>query len=302
MVKIIFSSFLYLTIILYPASLQVYFTPHGRLDNFILEKVKEANRCVYIASYSFGWEKLSKQLVGLEKKNVDVKIFVEKSFCESSIDIRKDNVKSCLFHPKFMVIDKEKVFIGSLNFTYENFYLHHNNIIFIENEKLASYFHKVFLRFWKRKGVKGYYKDGKFEVYFSPWSDCENILKKYILSANSSIYFALFDFTSEEIARHIVKKRKEGVRVFGIIERTRILPYSVFYLLKDFGCKMKKSNMAGFLHDKFFIIDGKTVITGSYNPTVSARKNIECLFIVKDIKVAEEFMKEWKNLWFWYSF
>ena len=301
--KIISFFIFYLSILLYPESLQVYFTPHQEVDNFILEKVEEANKCVYIASYSFGWRKLLGKLLELKKKNVDVKIFIEKSFYQDGLEknIRKDNLKNSLFHPKFMIIDEEKLLIGSLNFTYENIYLHHNNIIFIENKELTGYFYKTFLSFWNGKRVEDYYKKGKFEVYFSPWSDCENILRKYIFSANFSIYFALFDFTSEGIARQIIEKKKKGIRVFGIIERNKILPYSVFYLLEDFGCKMKKSNMAGLLHDKFFIIDEETVITGSYNPTLSARRNIECLFIVKDKKVAKEFLKEWKNLWLWYS-
>ena len=57
--------------------------------------------------------------------------------------------------------------------------------------------------------------------------------------------------------------------------------------------------MAGFLHDKVFIIDGKTIMTGSYNPTVSAKKNSETFIILREEKVAEIYKKEWEKLWRW---
>jgi Phosphatidylserine/phosphatidylglycerophosphate/cardiolipin synthases and related enzymes len=59
--------------------------------------------------------------------------------------------------------------------------------------------------------------------------------------------------------------------------------------------------MSGFLHDKFFIFDRERIITGSFNPTKSAKNNIELALFIKDKKVAEKFYSEWKKIYIFKS-
>jgi len=283
-----------------------YFTPHQRVDKIILENVKKAEKSVYLASYSFTWEELFNLLKELKiKKKVDIKIFLEKQPSDDKCAGLRNNIKldkkNTLFHSKFIIIDDKILLLGSLNFTEENFYLHHNNLIILNDRNLISFFKEKFISWWCYEENGKFYQEKKFEVYFSPENDCEEKIKEIISSANSDIYFAQFDFTSENIAEEIIEKKKMGINVYGIIEKTKVSPYSVFYFLKDFNCEMKKSNTAGLLHDKFFIIDKKIAIIGSYNPTKSAKENTECLIIIKDENISEKLLKEWKKLWRWYS-
>jgi len=52
------------------------------------------------------------------------------------------------------------------------------------------------------------------------------------------------------------------------------------------------------MHHKVFIIDGKTVITGSMNPTGSGNKrNDENMLIIHNEKVVNKFLEEFEDLW-----
>jgi len=49
-------------------------------------------------------------------------------------------------------------------------------------------------------------------------------------------------------------------------------------------------------HNKVVIIDGETVITGSFNFTKPAEENnAENLLVIKDKKLAERYMKNWQE-------
>jgi phosphatidylserine/phosphatidylglycerophosphate/cardiolipin synthase-like enzyme len=49
-------------------------------------------------------------------------------------------------------------------------------------------------------------------------------------------------------------------------------------------------------HNKIMIIDGETVITGSFNFTKAAEeKNAENLLVIRDKKLAEQYIKNWKE-------
>ena len=51
------------------------------------------------------------------------------------------------------------------------------------------------------------------------------------------------------------------------------------------------------MHHKFAVIDGKTVLTGSYNYTTSASiRHNENLLILHDKKIAMQYLKEWQRL------
>ncbi|MBW2972476.1 hypothetical protein KY359_05560, partial [Candidatus Woesearchaeota archaeon] len=55
-----------------------------------------------------------------------------------------------------------------------------------------------------------------------------------------------------------------------------------------------KANM----HHKVFVIDNKTVVTGSFNPTSNAdTKNDENVLIIHDPEVAQKFSEEWERVW-----
>jgi phosphatidylserine/phosphatidylglycerophosphate/cardiolipin synthase-like enzyme len=52
------------------------------------------------------------------------------------------------------------------------------------------------------------------------------------------------------------------------------------------------------MHDKFIVVDGKVVETGSFNFTSSAEnRNAENVLVLHDPQVAARFQPEWSRLW-----
>ena len=119
--------------------------------------------------------------------------------------------------------------------------------------------------------------------------------------AEKSIYFALYHFTSKPLAEAVIKRKFAGVNICGIIEDLSVEPHSVFRGLRNFGCNMRRSSRAGFLHSKYIIIDKEVVVTGSYNFSASAKRNNELVLIIKDKELASKFIREWQKNWRFYS-
>ena len=64
--------------------------------------------------------------------------------------------------------------------------------------------------------------------------------------------------------------------------------------LLDGGIRTEVSQLSRLLHDKFMVVDGKKVWTGSYNCTVPAEnRNRENALILDCPEAAELYEKEW---------
>ncbi len=283
----------------------IYFTPNQPVDQVVLKAVGKAEHSVYLASYSYHWPELTETLRRLKLRGVDVRIFLdspppprEAAGLENSI--RTDR-RSSLFHAKYIVVDRRNLLVTSLNFTSDNFFLNHNNLLILEDAEAAGFFADKFLSWWDDRPSTARYVTPDLEAHFSPENDCSARIRAAVDAARASIHFADYDFTSEEIATAIARRRLAGVPVYGLIERSKVYPYSTFFFLRDLGARVRRSSMAGLLHDKLMIIDEATVIAGSYNPTESAKDNTECLLILKDPVVARKMLSEWRRLWFWRS-
>jgi len=274
--------------------INVFFTPQKETYSEFLKMLNSAKKSIYISSFSVSPEFLK----FLENKKIDIKIV-----CEYG-DIKNAEVKNIenknLFHAKFLIIDEETVIITSANLTKESFYKNHNNLVVIKDKNITRYLLKKFDSYWNGYRYTEIFKDRNIEIWFSPENKCEELIIKELKNARNSIYFASYIFSNEKIAEEIVERKNRGIKVYGIIESFNIT-HSVFNYLLSFGCNIKKSCMAGFLHDKFFIIDRKKVITGSFNPTKQAKENVELVCVINDEKIAEIFYKEWKGLYLFKS-
>lgn len=283
--------FLIVFILLSYGEIKVFFTPSRKTYSEFINLLQRAEKSVYISTYSISSDFLN----FLKDKKIDIKIV-----CEYG-DVKNGKIKKIenknLFHSKFLVIDEKISIITSANLTFSNFYKNHNNIVLINDKDVSRYLLKKFDSFWNDYKYTEKFKNRNIEIYFSPENDCERVIEREIENSKFSINFAAFSFTNKNIAEKIIEKRKKGLEIKGIIESYNILPYSVFYLLLSYNCNVRKSCMYGFLHDKFFIFDREKVITGSFNPTKSAKENVELLCIIKDKNISDIFYKEWKSLY-----
>ena len=273
-------------------SIKAYFCPEDKCIDKIINSI---NRTDKAPTCYFFEEDLPGLLNILRYKKGTLYIDFRSKTPDESF-IHRIKLSKGLMHMKFCVFGN-KTIMGSYNPTFRGNYYDNNNILILNSKKLASVFNdEIKSNFTdKNEGIVRII-DSKNNITimncFSQTSDCRSLIKNELGKAKENIYFMTFSFTDKNIAGEIIKKGREGVNVEGVVE-------SKFYKLLPDELKsitLKDKNPYN-MHNKVFIIDNKTVITGSYNPSYNAKyNNWENLIIIKDRKTAQRFADEYFSI------
>ena len=140
-------------------------------------------------------------------------------------------------------------------------------------------------------------KPPTIEVYFSPHGGCTDAIIRELNKAKSTVLVQAYSFTSAQIAKGLLNAHKRGVKVEVILDKSqRTQKYSSATFLFNVGIPVKIDAQHAIAHNKVMIIDGETVITGSFNFTKAAEENnAENLLVIKDKKLAERYTKNWQE-------
>jgi phosphatidylserine/phosphatidylglycerophosphate/cardiolipin synthase-like enzyme len=135
------------------------------------------------------------------------------------------------------------------------------------------------------------------EVYFSPHGGCSEAIIKELNKAKSTILVQAYSFTSAPIVKALLNAHKRGVKVEVILDKSqRTEKYSSATFLFNQGIPVKIDSQHAIAHNKVMIIDGESVITGSFNFTKAAEENnAENLLIIYDKKLVERYTKNWQE-------
>ncbi|MDP3698140.1 MAG: phospholipase D-like domain-containing protein [Nanoarchaeota archaeon] len=129
---------------------------------------------------------------------------------------------------------------------------------------------------------------GTIELYFCPHQNCEGALVSLLDSAEQSIHCALFDIGLPSVQQKLLDKEKE-IEVMVVTDND---------YLKKFNHPFVKTDSYGLMHNKFCIIDGTKVSTGSMNPTENdAHKNNNNLLLIESNILAQNYEDEFQELW-----
>ncbi len=117
--------------------------------------------------------------------------------------------------------------------------------------------------------------------------------------AHRSIEFLAYTFTSEPIADALVAARNRGIRVRGVVEqRNACVAGSAVPKLKCADVDVREDGNCGLMHDKVFVVDGRTVITGSFNWTRQAQEaNDENAVFVDNPWLAQRYADEFARIY-----
>jgi phosphatidylserine/phosphatidylglycerophosphate/cardiolipin synthase-like enzyme len=124
------------------------------------------------------------------------------------------------------------------------------------------------------------------------------MMREAIDGAEDSIQLVVYKFDEGGTAKRVASALKRGVEVRIVAdasqasrERSRIKG------LKKAGAKVALWK-GGKLHAKFAIIDGKQVISGSFNLTDSAEnENVELSVIIEEAGAVKRFQQMFEQLW-----
>lgn len=136
-------------------------------------------------------------------------------------------------------------------------------------------------------------------VAFSP-GDAEALVVSTIGGAKKEVRMAAYSFTSPKVAKALVDAKKRGVDVRAVLDKSqRTERYSGATFLANEGIAVRINSKYAIMHNKFIVVDGVTVETGSFNFTSSAAKrNAENVIVIEDdAKTAGIYTAEWARLW-----
>ena len=135
------------------------------------------------------------------------------------------------------------------------------------------------------------------QVYFSPFGGCTQAIVKEIGNAKNQILIQAYSFTSKPIAKALLDAHKRGVKVEAIVDKSlRTANYSSATFLANSRVPTFIDDAHDIAHNKIIIIDGQTVITGSFNFTKAAEeKNAENVLIIKSPELAKLYLANWIN-------
>lgn len=120
--------------------------------------------------------------------------------------------------------------------------------------------------------------------------------------ATKSIHIAVAWFTDPKIFSLLCEKARNGIQVELLITNDRINAASGldFYKLRTVGATVEMiggDKIQHLMHNKFCVIDGETVITGSYNWTYLAQYHDENITVIREAPdLAQQFIAEFTQI------
>ena len=136
----------------------------------------------------------------------------------------------------------------------------------------------------------------QIESYFAPGASCTDVIVREISKAKTRIHVQAYSFTSAPIAKALTDADKRGVKVIAILDASnRTKNYSAADFLAHEGIDTYIDSQHAIAHNKIIIIDGTTVLTGSFNFTRAAdENNAENLLVIRDTEIAGKYEQNWQ--------
>ena len=290
----------------------------GGVDGPLVEAISAARLSIDVAAYSLSLNSVRNALIDAHERGVTVRAVMESTnmdnsdpqrMIEAGIPIVGDS-RQGLMHDKFVIIDRSEVWIGSMNFTDSGAYDDNNNVFRMHSTKMAENYTKEF---------EEMFNDNMFgpdvvaetpnpiltidgtdiNTYFSPDDGVIGGLAPLLDSAEESIYFLAFSFTSNDLGNIVRQKAEDGLEIHGVMddEQIRSNQGTEFDPFRQAELDVLIDGIDGQMHHKVFIIDEKIVVLGSYNFSQAAEeRNDENLLIVYNAAIAEQFIKEFQRV------
>jgi phosphatidylserine/phosphatidylglycerophosphate/cardiolipin synthase-like enzyme len=147
----------------------------------------------------------------------------------------------------------------------------------------------------------------RIDVAFSPEGGAEQLVLSAINAAHSSIRLSAYSFTSGPVVQALLAaKRERHVDVAAVIDYKSNISEdrsgkakAALNLLVNAGIPTRLINVYPIHHDKFIIVDGLHVETGSFNYSAAAAhsnsENVVVLWNRPDVAAA--YLAHWTSRW-----
>ncbi len=313
---------------------QVYFTDPqkvndpddltGSVAEELIEHINEAQRAIHVAAFEFDLAPVADALIAARERGVEVRWVTDDEYGieideeegeglfprleNAGVDV-KDDGRGALMHNKFWIFDDQTVWTGSTNVTANGVFRNNNNVIVITSPRVAAIFEREFDEMWEGEfgptspstldSQRVTIDDTSVQILFAAEDEVISQLIPLIENTQGSIRFMAFSFTHDELGKAVLERAKAGVDVKGIFEtRGSETEYSEMSALYCAGVLVRQDGNPGTFHHKVFVIDGKIVVTGSFNFSESADdSNDENVVIIANTDIAAQYLQEFERRW-----
>jgi len=295
------------------------------MEGALLDLLNNATESIDVAIYGFDRASLRDALIAAHIRGVTVRVVGDddtiadprygpyyQALIDAGIPVVPD-ILSYLQHNKFAVIDDQITWTGSTNWTNTGFTFNMNNSqVFTDTYIALAYsmeFEEMFSGHFSNNKEDNTphvftYTNAVIEIYFAPTDGVEDQIMEAVDSADSTLQFAHFFWTSSPLGQLAVSKFvTEGVDVWGAWDQLGAGNVSSQDdVLCAAGVPVRVEDWGGKLHHKVGVIDAHgsdpTVVMGSFNWTASAEdKNDENTMIIHSADIADAYYQEMVRLY-----
>ncbi|MCL1864490.1 MAG: phospholipase D-like domain-containing protein [Spirochaetes bacterium] len=148
------------------------------------------------------------------------------------------------------------------------------------------------------------FTEKNWEVYFTNPDKIKNVkvinpqdgLIAAIKGSKNSFYGAFFDISSIKIANEIIAAYKRGVDVKLVTDNSTFSGTAITKIYES-GIPIVQNTGKGLMHNKFAVVDGSSVFTGSYNTTENCtHKNNNNAIIINSVEIAEIYSAKFNEM------
>ncbi|MCX7679478.1 MAG: phospholipase D-like domain-containing protein [Spirochaetes bacterium] len=307
------------------SAVQIFFNASNKksssIESDFIRFIRSAQKSFDGAFYDISSGKVADCLIELHRKGVKVRLVMEsdsqyrkavQKMMQSGIMIVFDTSPG-LMHHKFAVVDGDAVWTGSYN-PVSGAASHDNNAVLIRSRQLAARFLEEFNDMYERQLFGRARRGRPFErfgalfpisvdgirinAFFSPRHRIERIIEDVIHNARSRIHFLAFSFTSNSIADAMIDRIRKGITIEGIMEERGVgSEFSEYMKFRVEGINVLLRRGRGVMHHKVIIIDGRIIVTGSFNFSRGADAiNDENILIIESEEIAQKFLAEFYRI------
>jgi phosphatidylserine/phosphatidylglycerophosphate/cardiolipin synthase-like enzyme len=319
-----------------PGWLKIYFTDPNPPDNlgygidqYVVPVLNAAQRSIDVTSFDLNLPSVINALASASQRGVKVRVVYDgengnldlendatnnkpfdaiKTLKAAKVSLVNGGRSSGLMHDKMIIVDGQTLFVGSWNISYNDTYRNNNNLLVITEPRLIANYQAKFDELFidKHFGAKAQVivpnpslaADGvQVENYFAPEDDVMAKLVSYVQGATKSVHYMIYTFTHADLSAAMIARAKSGVEVLGVIEN-RGASQGALPALFCAGLAVRTDGNPYTMHHKVIIIDGQTVITGSFNFTKSADTvNDDNVLVIHSQAVAALYEQEFQKIY-----
>lgn len=314
---------------------EVYFTSpqipfdkkyEGGIEKYLINKIDSAQTSIDIAVYEFDIESVAQALIKAKERGVEIRVVYDNEYSDPDPQIGElksagikaipDN-RSSFMHNKFFVFDNQCIWTGSFNISLNAAYRNNENALHFCSPEVAKNYSTEFSEMFNGKFGSTSPSDTPYptftiegvliENYFASEDDVMDKVISTVDQAKSSIHFMTYSFTDDNLGKTMINRSNNGVLVEGIFEtvganssytdpETEVKRWlSECKALLNSGLDVRLDGNPRTFHHKVIIVDGQTVILGSFNFSSNANtQNDENLLIVHDPRLAGDYEQQYQ--------